>query len=122
MRLLHALLLAASTWPAHGQAPCRVVDGDSLQCGQERVRLRRVYAAEIGEPGGPEAKARLQQALDGAGEVRIERVARDGRGRALADVYVDGRKIVQSDIGPRAGRGAGRRTKSSQAGHPVAVR
>ncbi len=31
----------------------------------------------------------------------------DKYGRTLAEVYVDGRRIEQSDIGPRAGRGSG---------------
>lgn len=31
----------------------------------------------------------------------------DRYGRTLAEVYVDGRRIEQSDIGPRAGRGSG---------------
>jgi hypothetical protein len=34
----------------------------------------------------------------------------DKYGRTLAEVYVDGRRIEQSDIGPRAGRGSGVRT------------
>jgi len=33
------------------------------------------------------------------------RRGQDRYGRTLADVYVNGRKIGQSDVGPRAGRG-----------------
>ena len=31
----------------------------------------------------------------------------DKYGRTLAEVYIDGRRIEQPDIGPRAGRGSG---------------
>ena len=97
-----ALLLLAS---AAAQAErCRALDGDTLQCGPERVRLVDVYAAEWDEPGGKQARKNLQHLL-GAGEVQLVRHGQDRYGRTLADVYVNGRKIVQSDIGPRAGRG-----------------
>ncbi len=83
---------------------CRALDGDSMQCGPERVRLYDVYAAEWDEPGGREAKRNLQRRL-AEGEVRLVRHGQDRYGRTLADAYVNGRKIVQSDIGPRAGKG-----------------
>ena len=46
-------------------------------------------------------------------EIELRRHGHDRYGRTLADVYVHGRKIRQSDIGPRAGRG----TKSGYAAH-----
>jgi endonuclease YncB( thermonuclease family) len=88
---------------AHAQA-CRALDGDTLQCGAERVRLYDVYAAEWDEPGGREARRNLQRRL-AEGGVRLVRHGQDRYGRTLADAYVNGRKILQSDIGPRAGRG-----------------
>ena len=97
-----ALLLLASA--GAGAQRCRALDGDTLQCGPERVRLYNVYAAEWNEPGGREAKRNLQRAL-GAGEIQLVRHGQDRYGRTLADVYVNGRKIVQSDVGPRKGRG-----------------
>lgn len=105
MRWFLAFALAVSAWSVGAQSvQCRAIDGDTLRCGKERVRLRQVYAAEMGEAGGPEAKARLQQRLE-TGDLRIERRARDRYGRTVADVYAGGRKIQQGDIGPRSGRG-----------------
>lgn len=89
---------------------CRALDGDTLQCGGERVRLYDVYAAEMNEAGGAEAKRNLQRRVN-KHEVELHRHGHDRYGRTLADVYVNGRKIRQSDIGPRAGRG----TKSGYA-------
>jgi len=83
---------------------CRALDGDTMQCGAERVRLYDVYAAEWNEPGGKQARRNLQRLLS-SGRVELVRHGRDRYGRTLADAYVEGRKIVQSDIGPRAGRG-----------------
>ena len=106
MRLARVAVVCAvlaAPFPAQAER-CRALDGDSLQCGAERVRLYDVYAAEWNEPGGREAKRNLQRLL-GAGEVQLARHGQDRYGRTLADVYVNGRKIVQSDIGPRKGKG-----------------
>jgi hypothetical protein len=84
---------------------CRAVDGDTLACGKQRIRLANVYAAEINEPGGLDAKQRLSQLVRGQ-NVTIQSVARDKYSRTVAHVFVNGRPITQSDIGPRAGRGA----------------
>jgi endonuclease YncB( thermonuclease family) len=92
---------------------CRAVDGDSLRCGWERIRLYDVYAAELNEPGGREARANLRRLIR-SGELRIVRRGKDRYGRTLADLYVNGHKIVQEDIGPRAGRG----TRSGHASRP----
>ncbi len=99
---LLAALLAAPI--AHAAPACRAVDGDSLVCGAERVRLYDVYAAELDERGGRSAKHRLQRLL-AKGEVKLVRRGEDRYGRTLADLYIDGRLVVQDDIGPRAGRG-----------------
>ncbi len=99
-----ALLLAG--WCALAQAiECRVVDGDSLVCGAERIRLRDVYAAEYKQAGGREAKRRMEALVRGK-DVALVRHGQDRHGRTLADVWVDGRKVVQEDVGPRAGNGA----------------
>ena len=100
------LLLAAAMFvcaEAHAER-CRAVDGDSLLCGTERVRLYDVYAAELNQAGGRAAKRNLE-ALVRHRELVLRRHGTDRYGRTLADVYVDGRKVVQSDIGPRAGNG-----------------
>jgi endonuclease YncB( thermonuclease family) len=111
IRLL-AILLAAWSLPAAAER-CRAMDGDTLQCGSERVRLYAVYAAEMNEYGGAEAKRNLQAFVRGR-EVELQRYGQDRYGRTLADLYVDGRKVLQEDIGPRAGRG----TRSNYASRP----
>ena len=105
MAFLAALVLLAL--PAGAATRCRAIDGDTLQCGRDRVRLQSVYAAERNEPGGSSARRNLQQRID-AGEVRIRKRGRDRYGRVVADVYVNGRRVEQNDVGPRGGRGAPR--------------
>ncbi|TGX38325.1 thermonuclease family protein [Sphingomonas naasensis] len=70
---------------------CRVVDGDTLRCGRERVRLLGIDAAEMPghcqgnrrcAPGDPFASKRsLTQAA--AGRLVIERIGADRYGRTL---------------------------------------
>ncbi len=84
---------------------CIAIDGDTLVCNHQKVRLTNVYAAELNESGGHAAKRRLQ-VLVASGEVALRPFGRDRYGRTLAEVYVNGRRIEQADIGPRAGRGA----------------
>lgn len=62
----------------------------------------------MNEAGGAAAKRRLQ-GLVTAGRVVIVPHGKDRYGRTLAEVYVDGRRIEQGDVGPRAGRGSGLR-------------
>lgn len=72
---------------------CQAVDGDTLNCGGERVRLLGIDAPEKGRcrrgrkcaPGDPKAS---QRSLEGAltGKLRIERVGTDRYGRTLAVV------------------------------------
>lgn len=95
-----ALALAST---AH--ARCVAIDGDTLVCNRQKIRLTNVYAAELGEPGGIAAKRRLQ-AIVRSGEVNIRPQGHDRYGRILAEVYVNGRRIEQSDIGRRAGAGS----------------
>ena len=100
--LLAVLLLPLSV--AAGER-CLAIDGDTLVCNHRKVRLTNVYAAELNQAGGPAAKRRLQ-ALVSAGDVQLRPYGTDRYGRTLAEVYVNGRRIEQADIGPRAGRGA----------------
>ena len=105
-----ALLFAA---PA-ALAKCVAADGDSLVCDQRKIRIANVYAAELKESGGQAAKKRLQALIAGKDVVLVSR-GTDRYGRTLADVYVDGRQIQQSDIGPRGGRGSGVRHQARKA-------
>jgi hypothetical protein len=102
------LMLAMLAWlcPLSGMAGerCIAIDGDTLVCNHQKVRLTNVYAAELNEPGGRAAKRRLQ-VLVTSGEVALRAFGQDRYGRTLAEVYVNGKRIEQADIGPRAGRG-----------------
>lgn len=103
-----ALALAAAVilgaWSADAQAArCRAIDGDTLACGTERVRLRGIQAPERGEPGAAEATRRLDGKVRGQ-RVTLVRHGKDRFGRTRADVYVRGSRIEQRHIGPRGGR------------------
>ena len=104
------MLVAAATGTTAGTAAagerCLALDGDTLVCNRQKVRLNNVYAAEMNEAGGAVAKRRLQS-LVRSGEVRLKPLGKDRYGRLLAEVYVNGRRIEQGDVGPRAGRGSG---------------
>lgn len=104
MRIGTLLLLLALPAVSHAGARCLAIDGDTLVCDHQKVRLTNVYAAELNEPGGRAAKERLR-ALISSGEVVLRPLGTDRYGRMLAEVFVNGRRIEQSDIGPRAGRG-----------------
>ena len=105
MRALLACLVLLVASPA-ALAKCVAVDGDSLVCDRKKIRLVNVYAAELKEPGGQEAKKKLAALIKDKDVVLVPR-GTDKYGRTLAEVYVDGRRIEQADIGPRAGRGSG---------------
>ena len=111
MMLRGALLACAVALPlaSHAGARCLAIDGDTLVCNHEKVRLSNVYAAELDRLGGRAAKRRLR-AMISSGNVVLHRLGTDHYGRVLAEVYVSGRRIEQADIGPRAGRGAAWRT------------
>ncbi len=115
--VLALILLAAS--PAHAQSRCRVVDGDTLRCGTERVRIIGLDAPEMrGEcpreiRAARAATARMQQlvapgiTLRRNGRDRYGRtlaVVRDRRGRDVAEVMVrEGHARAYFGRGPRGG-------------------
>jgi|SRR5687767_6654004 micrococcal nuclease len=92
-----SLLLAATTWAAER---CVAIDGDTLRCGRERVRVDGLHAPELSEPGGQQARRRLQRRIQ-SGEVIIQRQGRDKYGRTLGRLYVNGNRITQADLGPK---------------------
>jgi endonuclease YncB( thermonuclease family) len=82
----------------------RVVDGDTFEViykgDRDKVRFVDIAAAEMDEPGGPEAKQALTRLLEGK-VVRLEidrRRPRDSYGRILAKVYLGdvdvGRRMI----------------------------
>ncbi len=105
MRLLVIALGALLLQSVSAVERCIAIDGDTLVCNHEKVRLTNVYAAELNQPGGFAAKRRLQ-ALVASADVVLRPLGHDRYGRTLAEVYVNGRRVEQTDIGPRAGRGA----------------
>ena len=105
---MKALLLLSLCLAFAGNANaerCLAIDGDTLVCNRQKVRLTNVYAAEMNQAGGSAAKRRLQSLVVGK-EVQLRPFGHDRYGRLLAEAYVDGRRIEQTDIGPRAGRGS----------------
>src|SRR5919201_1823816 len=105
--MARALVLGVLLMPCAALAGerCLAIDGDTLVCNHRKVRLTNVYAAELNQAGGYAAKRRLQLIVS-SGEVVLRPFGEDRYGRMLAEVYVNGRRIEQADIGPRAGRGA----------------
>src|SRR5689334_8544201 len=87
-RSIAALLAVALASIASAGERCSAIDGGTLQCGRERVRIEGLYAPRLEEPGGPEARRRLQRRIQ-PGELVIQRRGRDKYGRTLARVYVD---------------------------------
>ena len=86
------LPLLLSTTPIMG---CRAVDGDTLRCGAERVRLLAIDSPEMHgcprnrvcvEGDAQAAKRNLERLIYGK-TLRIERVKRDRYGRTIAVVY-----------------------------------
>jgi endonuclease YncB( thermonuclease family) len=76
------------------QEKIRVVDGDTIRIGRERVRIIGFDAPEMSQPRGPAAKARLDQLLRG-GTVTMMRHGKDKYGRTLALVYVNGKNVAE---------------------------
>ena len=71
----------------------RVIDGDTFEIVdaggiRTRVRLRRVNAPELDEPGGPEARDALIQKYEGR-RIKIKPYARDRYGRLIAEIISD---------------------------------
>jgi len=95
--LLVLALFAIPAWPGER---CVALDGGTLRCYGERIRIEDVHAPRLGEPGGEEARQRLERRIR-SGEVVIARGNQDRFGRTRARVYVNGDRITQTDVGPR---------------------
>jgi hypothetical protein len=102
--LLAFVLLGAASSGALAER-CLAVDGDTLVCNRQKVRLTNVYAPELNQAGGAAARRKLQALVSGR-NVALKPYGYDRYGRILADAYVEGRRIEQADIGPRGGRGS----------------
>jgi micrococcal nuclease len=100
LALACALLITATAASAQR---CLAIDGDTLVCNRQKIRLVNVYAAELNQAGGAAAKRKLQALVQGR-DVALKSHGHDRYGRVLAEAFVDGRRIEQHHIGPRAGR------------------
>jgi micrococcal nuclease len=107
-RSVLAVLAIALAGAASAGERCSALDGDTLRCGRERVRIEGLHAPELSEPGGQEARQRLQRRIE-AGELVIDRKGRDRYGRTLGRAYVNGNRITQLDVKPKPRRATTRR-------------
>lgn len=81
---------------------CTAIDGYTLRCsGGERVKVEGIRAPELNQPGGEEARQRLQRRIR-SGELVVRRGGTDKYGRTLARVYVNGNRISQVDVSPKS--------------------
>jgi endonuclease YncB( thermonuclease family) len=96
--LVFVFTLAAAAAVGAGER-CRAMDGATLQCGGERVRVEGLSGPGLEQPGGEDARARLQRRIQ-AGEIVIQRKGRDKYGRTLGRIYVNGNRITQLDVTP----------------------
>lgn len=90
---------------------CTAVDGDTLRCGDERVRLIGIDAPELPghcrpgracvEGNGWESKASLARLIHGR-RVGLERHGRDAYGRTLAFAFIGARNLSCAQL--RAGQ------------------
>lgn len=95
-----AAMLAAA--PAFAGEWCTAIDGYTLRCsGGERVKVEGIRAPELNQPGGEEARQRLQRRIR-SGELVVQRGGTDKYGRTLARVYVNGNRISQMDVSPKS--------------------
>ncbi len=97
---------AATPLPAISAEVCHAIDGDTIQCGRQRVRILNIDTPELhGQCPAEIEKARQAQAFTaarlvaGAIEIRPDpRRPRDRYGRTLAWVLVEGRDLGEDLI------------------------
>lgn len=91
------LLVAGGAWAGER---CSALDGNTLLCSrEERVLVDGLRQPSLHEPGGEEARQRLQRRIQ-SGELVLQRKAqRDRLGRTLARAYLNGNRITDLDLG-----------------------
>jgi micrococcal nuclease len=107
IRMFRACWLTVAATALLGAAPalagewCNAIDGYTLRCsGGERVKVEGIKAPELTEPGGEEARQRLQKRIR-SGELVVQRGGTDKYGRTLARIYVNGNRVTQTDLNPK---------------------
>lgn len=85
---------------------CSVTDGDTIRCGDERIRITGIDAPETRAcrrgrqcvPGDGAASRRAMQASLEGKSLSIVRLGRDRYGRTLAVVYADGVNVACAQL------------------------
>jgi|SRR5688572_30612863 micrococcal nuclease len=108
LRILAVLTVVFAGLASAAGERCSALDGNTLQCGRERVRVDGLSSPQLYESGGHEARDRLQRRIQ-SGELVIERKGRDRFGRTLGRAYVNGNRVTQLDISPGSGKHPRRR-------------
>ncbi|MXO93478.1 thermonuclease family protein [Erythrobacter arachoides] len=87
-------------------APCSVTDGDTIRCGDKRIRITGIDAPETRAcrqgrqcvPGDGAASTRAMEQLMAGAALTIVRLGRDRYGRTLAVVYADGTSVACAQL------------------------
>ena len=85
---------------------CSVTDGDTIRCGDERIRITGIDAPETRRcrqgrqcvPGDGAASTRTMQAAVDGKRLTIVRLGRDRYGRTLGVVYADGENVACAQL------------------------
>jgi len=99
-----ALIICGVAKAGEIRGVARVVDGDTLTLGQERIRLHALHAPEMGELRGREARDALRTIV-GRKPITCRAVDRDRYGRIVADCQnYEGRDLARAMIDAGAAR------------------
>ena len=85
---------------------CSVTDGDTIRCGDERIRVTGIDAPETRAcrrgrqcvPGDGQASTSTMEAVVEGRELTIVRLGRDRYGRTLGVVYADGENVACAQL------------------------
>ncbi len=88
---------------------CSVTDGDTIRCGEERIRITGIDAPETRScrrgrqcvDGDGHASTRALQSVVADAQLSIIRLGRDRYGRTLAVVYANGVNIACAQMAAR---------------------
>ncbi|XUU60625.1 thermonuclease family protein [Erythrobacter sp. HA6-11] len=96
----------AAAEPSPIAAQCTATDGDTIRCGDERIRLLGIDAPELGgcrkgrrcvQGDGKASRAALARAMKGKA-LSIKRAGEDAFGRTLGVVYASGVNLSCAQI------------------------
>ncbi|WP_271077520.1 thermonuclease family protein [Aurantiacibacter sp. MUD61] len=101
-----ATALTALTLAASPLGNCTVTDGDTIRCGDERIRITGIDAPEtracrVGRrcvDGDGHASTRAMEAIVADAALTIVRLGEDRYGRTLGVVYADGQNIACAQL------------------------